>query len=58
MRVMTIRAILTTFLLALSSVVSGCATIVHLGGNEELNVSSEPAGAKSSSMGRNEASRP
>ena len=46
MRVMTIRAILTTFLLALSSVVSGCATIVHLGGNEELNVSSEPAGAK------------
>lgn len=25
---------------------SGCATIVHLGGNEELNVSSEPAGAK------------
>ena len=46
MRVMTIRAILTTFLLALSSVVSGCATIVHLGGNEELNVSLEPAGAK------------
>ena len=33
-------------LLALCSTVSGCATIVHLGGNEELNVSSEPAGAK------------
>ena len=46
MRIWFIRAILTTFLLALSSVVSGCATIVHLGGNEELNVSSEPAGAK------------
>ena len=46
MRVLTIRALLTTFLLALGSIVSGCATIVHLGGNEELNVSSEPAGAK------------
>lgn len=46
MRIPTIRASLTTFLLALCSVVSGCATIVHLGGNEELNVSSEPAGAK------------
>ncbi len=25
---------------------SGCATIVHLGGTEELNVTSEPSGAK------------
>lgn len=46
MRIWFIRAIPAMFILALSSVVSGCATIVHLGGNEELNVSSEPAGAK------------
>lgn len=46
MRIWFIQAIPAMFILALSSVVSGCATIVHLGGNEELNVSSEPAGAK------------
>ena len=45
MRIWFIQAIPAMFILALSSVVSGCATIVHLGGNEELNVSSEPAGA-------------
>ena len=33
-------------ILAAYTLLSGCATIVHLGGNEELNVSSEPAGAK------------
>lgn len=33
-------------LLAAYAMLSGCATIVHLGGSEEINVSSEPAGAK------------
>ena len=33
-------------ILAAYTLLSGCATIVHLGGNEERNVSSEPAGAK------------
>lgn len=33
-------------ILAAYTLLSGCATIVHLGGNEELSVSSEPAGAK------------
>lgn len=42
----TLQTFLAMFILALSSIVSGCATIVHLGGDEELNVSSEPAGAK------------
>jgi len=28
------------------TLLSGCATIVHLGGTEELNVTSEPSGAK------------
>ena len=46
MRKRTLQAFLAMFILALSSIVSGCATIVHLGGDEELNVSSEPAGAK------------
>lgn len=33
-------------LLAAYALLSGCATIVHLGGSEEINVSSEPDGAK------------
>ena len=46
MHIWFIRAFPAMLLLALCSAVSGCATIVHLGGNEELSVSSEPAGAK------------
>ncbi len=33
-------------LFAAYALLSGCATIVHLGGSEEINLSSEPAGAK------------
>lgn len=33
-------------LFAAYTLLSGCATIVHLGGTEELNVTSEPTGAK------------
>ncbi len=33
-------------LLGAYALLAGCATIVHLGGSEEINVSSEPTGAK------------
>ncbi len=46
MYIYTARVILMLLFVGVSGLVSGCATIVHLGGTEELNVISEPSGAK------------
>lgn len=45
MRFSTAPTIAALLIITLSGI-PGCATIVHLGGSEELNVTSEPSGAK------------
>ena len=46
MDIHTARVILMILFVGVSGSASGCATIVHLGGSEELNVTSEPPMAK------------